>query len=81
MKMAEGALLSVRIGQTVRKLDNLTQKQENLKREVWDRLPWKWAEVEVFVNSAQAQKHVEVKFHQQNKFKGMLDRKLKKREI
>ena len=42
-------------------------------------MPRKWAEVEIFGNSAQVQKHVEVKFHQQNKLKGRLDRKVKKK--
>ena len=34
MKRAERPLLSVRIGQTVRQVDNLTHKREKLKQEV-----------------------------------------------
>ena len=78
LNRAERALLSVRIGQTVKKLDNLTQKQEKLKRDVWAKLPTKRAEIEVFVNFAQVQKHADVEIHQQNKFKIILDTKLKK---
>ena len=60
MKRAERALLSVRIGQTVRKLDNLSQKREQLKQEVFTRLPRKKADVEKFVETLQVQKHMEV---------------------
>ena len=53
MKRVERALLSVRIGQTVKKLDNSTQKQEKLKQDVMTRLPRKQAEVEKFVKAVQ----------------------------
>ena len=53
LKRAERALLSVRIGQTVRKLDNLIKKREKLKQEVMTRLPRKQAEIETFVKAAE----------------------------
>ena len=57
-KWAERALLRVRIGQTVRKLDNLTQKRGKLKQEVMTRLQRKQPEVEKFVEAAQVWKHM-----------------------
>ena len=57
-----------------------TKKQDKLKKDVWDR-SGKWEEVDAFVNTAQAQKYTEVKIWQQNKFKKVLDLKLKKNEI
>ena len=82
LRQAERSWLGVRICQTViRKLDILTLKWDKLKRDVWDRLPEQWVEIDAFVNTAKVQKHAEVKIHQQNKFKKVLDTKLKKTEI
>ena len=52
-------------------------KQVKLKQEVWNRLPDQQAEIDAFVSTAQVQKYAEVKIRQQNKFKNILDTKVK----
>lgn len=80
LRKAERSLIGVRIGQTSRKIKQLTARKEKLNAEVIENLPDHRPEVTEFIEQAQLREHNVCKTRQIEKFR-KLQSNLKRKEV